>query len=72
MKSEINVRPKRSGVTIYATDREQLRTDLMIDVDTYRGQGITYMQREKTEILIMFENKTLFLGSIEELVKKLS
>jgi hypothetical protein len=83
MESEITVRNQgiRGGdakhfnvgcTTIFATDRGQTRTDLVIDVDAFTGYGVTYKRREKTLIEIAFQDNILFSGTIEELVKKLS
>jgi hypothetical protein len=78
MKSEITVRTqgvkggdaKFTNVgcgTIYATDKGQTRTDLVIDVDSFVGSGTSYQRRENTLINITFENKTLFIGTIDQM-----
>ena len=82
MKSEITVRTQgikggdakfenKGCATIYATDRGQTRSDLVIDVDSFSGYGKDYKRREKTLINITFEGKMLFAGTIEQLVAKL-
>ena len=58
--------------TVYVTDRGQLRTDLVIDVDSFTGAGRNYQRREKTLINVTFEDKVLFAGTIEEFAEKLS
>jgi hypothetical protein len=82
MKSEITVRSQgikggdakfedKGSATLYLTDRGQKRTDLVIDVDSFRGSGTTYKRREKTLINIDFENTPIFHGTVEELVARL-
>ncbi len=58
--------------TVYVTDRGQLRSDLVIDIDAFVGSGSDYARRSKTLINITFEDKILFGGTIEQLVEKLS
>ena len=83
MKSEITVRTQgvkggdakfetKGCATIYATDKGQTRSDLVIDVDSFTGAGIIYQRREKTLINVTFEGKVLFAGTIEEFAEKLS
>ena len=83
MKSEITVRTQgikggkakfesKGSVTVFATDRGQTTNDLIIDIDSFTGSGRDYQRRENTQINIEFEGKTLFVGTIEQLIKKLS
>jgi hypothetical protein len=83
MKSEITIRTQgikggnskfknKGSVTLYITDKGQTITDLVIDVDSFLGSGMNYKRREKTLINIDFELKTIFTGTIEELINKLS
>jgi hypothetical protein len=82
-KSEITVRNQgiKGGdakifnvgcTTVFVTDRGQTRNDLVIDIDAFKGSGSSYHRREKTLINVTFEDKILFMGTIEELVEKLS
>jgi hypothetical protein len=83
MNSEIRVRTQgikggnakfenKGCVTIFTTDKGQSRTDLVIDIDSFVGEGITYKRREKTLINVAFEQKPIFMGTIEEFVAKLT
>jgi len=83
MISEITVRTQgvkggdakfenKGCITIYATDNGQHRGDLVIDADSFEGSGKDYKRRDKTLINVSFKNETLFIGTIEQLVKKLS
>jgi hypothetical protein len=81
-KSEITVRNQgiKGGdakifnvgcTTIYATDRGQTRSDLVIDVDAFVGSGANYERRNKTLINVTFQDNILFAGTIEEFVERL-
>ncbi len=83
MKSEITVRTQgvRGGnatfenkgcVSIYATDNGQHRGDLVIEADSFVGHGKDYKRSEKTIINVEFKQKTIFLGTIEDFIEKLS
>jgi len=83
MKSELTVRTQgvqggnakvedKGCVTIFVTDKGQTRSDLVIDIDSFVGSGVSYQRREKTLINISYEQKMLFAGTIEQLVAKLS
>jgi hypothetical protein len=83
MKSEITVRTQgiKGGdakfanvgcTTIYATDKGQTRTDLVIDLDSFTGSGRTYKRRDNTLIKITFEGNDAFEGTIQQLVHKLN
>ena len=82
MKSEICVRtqgikggnPKfenKGTATLYITDEGQERSDLLIDVDSFVGQGINYKRRDQTLINIRYKNEIIFNGNIETFVKQL-
>lgn len=58
--------------TVYVSDKGQTRNELTIDVDSFKGSGSSYHRREKTLINVTFEDKILFMGTIEEFVKQLS
>jgi hypothetical protein len=82
MKSEITVRTQgikggnakfenKGCVTIYATDRGQNRSDLVIEADSFEGYGKDYKQRDNTIINVVFRNETIFIGTIEHFIETL-
>jgi hypothetical protein len=83
MKSELTVRAQgvkggnakfenKGCITIYATDRGQSRSDLVIEADSFEGYGKDYKRRDKTLINVTFGNETIFIGTIEQFIEKLS